>query len=72
MTRTALQSLYQIDRGPAAEVTAAISGLRRAPIPYRAFPALDRTDTYIIDAAGYYITYEVDTAQRIVTVLIIE
>jgi mRNA-degrading endonuclease RelE of RelBE toxin-antitoxin system len=71
-TPSALQSLYQIPRGTVANVTAAIRGLARVRTPLAAMAAPDRPNTYVIEAEGYLITYELKPEQRIVLILTIE
>jgi hypothetical protein len=70
--KSATEDVRKIPRGPAAEVTAAISSLASVQRPYAAFPSLDRPTVYILPAAGYYVNYELNEQERIVRILTIE
>jgi mRNA-degrading endonuclease RelE of RelBE toxin-antitoxin system len=72
LTPLALNGLYSVPRGPAANVSATLRGLAQAPILLKASPAFGLPDTYTVEESGFVITYEVQTAQRIVLILTIE
>jgi hypothetical protein len=68
----ATEDIRRIPRGPAAEVTNAIASLASVQLPDAAFTAPDRPKTYILPAAGYYVTYELNEQEWIVRILTVE
>ena len=69
MHRLAMQSLYQIERGEAATVSAAIRSLERIPRPPGSDPVPEQANVFTMNAAGHTIAYELWESERVVIIL---
>ncbi len=68
MSPEAVQSLYQIPRGPAADVTAAIRRLAVTPTPFAAIDS-GLPNTYLLPVSDYIIGYEVVHGNKVIKIL---
>ena len=70
-TRLVIEAIYKIPRGQAAEVSEAIKALGKDPRPPHAFE-IERKNSYAMKVAGYFVTYEIVEAERLIIVLLVE
>ena len=70
-SREAIQAIYQIPRGTAANVTSVIQRLTQEPRPTGSQP-LERPNSYFLNIENYLVVYEIDMEAHIVRILRIE
>lgn len=70
-TKAAIEALYKIPRGKAAEVSEAIRTLAKIPRPSYAFE-IELANGYAMKLQGYFITYQIMEETSVIKILLIE